>query len=125
VSEPAEIPAALVAIFVTSASLPMIVAVGSNSEVGDGLGWIQILLMGAFPIWGLALGAATVAYHLRRGGTCDTCHRGWTTPAIRVRGTLRRTYWYRVPLSRTGGARSAPAGSCPTRAGRGRAGPAG
>ena len=28
------------------------------------------------PIWGLALGAATLAYHLRRRGTCVTCHRG-------------------------------------------------
>jgi len=69
----AEIPAALVAILVTSASVPLVIGVGEMGDVQDDLGWIQTLLMGAFPVWGLALRAATLAYHLRRRGTCQSC----------------------------------------------------
>lgn len=72
----AEVPAAIVAIFVTSAGVPLIVGVATMQQADDGLGWLQTLLAGAFPLWGLALAAATLAYHLRRRAACDTCHRG-------------------------------------------------
>ncbi|MDG6106198.1 NYN domain-containing protein [Dactylosporangium aurantiacum] len=39
-------------------------------------------------VWGVALGAATIAYHLRRRGTCRRCGRGTTIvrEAVRVAG---------------------------------------
>ncbi len=67
------IPASLVAILVTSA----------------GLMWLRWLILGRFdvesqtwglyvpqlfwPLWGVALGAATLAYYLRRRGPCSQC----------------------------------------------------
>ena len=71
----AEVPATIVAIFVTSAGVPLIMGVATMQQAHDGLGWLQTLLAGAFPLWGLALAAATLAYHLRRRAACDTCHR--------------------------------------------------
>jgi hypothetical protein len=31
--------------------------------------------MAPWPLWGLSLAAATLAYHLRRRGACPVCHR--------------------------------------------------
>lgn len=74
----AVVPGTLVAIFVISAAVPIVesaVRIGAaNGE--DGLGWVQSAIMGSFALWGIALGAATLAYHLRRRGSCVTCHRG-------------------------------------------------
>ncbi|MCG5442364.1 hypothetical protein NIE79_006612 [Micromonospora sp. NIE79] len=67
----AVVPATLVAIAVTAASLGMI---------GQPEFWTGIDLAGfpqrLWPVWGVALGAATYAYHLRRRGTCRRCDRG-------------------------------------------------
>lgn len=73
----AVLPSTLVAIFVLSAAIPIVEGASRISQGnGDSLGWVQAVIMGAFPIWGLALGAATLAYHLRRRGTCEGCHCG-------------------------------------------------
>lgn len=70
----AVVPATLVAISVTAASLGLL----SNPEFwrltgGFSLTGSPMLL---WPLWGVALGAATYAYHLRRRGTCRRCDRG-------------------------------------------------
>ncbi|WFF03085.1 hypothetical protein [Micromonospora sp. WMMD964] len=69
----AVLPAALVAISVTAASLGLL----SNPKFWELTGGLS--LTGApmllWPLWGVALGAATYAYHLRRRGTCRRCGR--------------------------------------------------
>lgn len=74
----AEIPATTVAIFIMSAAVPIVESGARIARNGgeDSLGWLQSAILGSFPIWASALGAATLAYHLRRRGTCLTCHRG-------------------------------------------------
>lgn len=74
----AEIPAALVAVLVMSATIPILRSGSRIAENNgsDGLGWLQSAILGGFPIWAIALGASTLAYHLRRRGTCRACHRG-------------------------------------------------
>jgi hypothetical protein len=62
----ATIPAGLVALAVTAASLAFVTSDGFFTEFGDGPN-LATLPMAFFPLWGVALGAATVAYHLRRG----------------------------------------------------------
>ncbi|MEU8184686.1 hypothetical protein AB0B85_08975 [Micromonospora sp. NPDC049044] len=70
----AVVPATVVAIAVTAATLGLL----SNPEFwrltgGFSLTGAPMLL---WPLWGVALGAATYAYHLRRRGTCRRCGRG-------------------------------------------------
>ncbi|MCX5069417.1 hypothetical protein OOJ91_26580 [Micromonospora lupini] len=70
----AVVPAALVAIAVTAASLGLL----SNPQFyrltgGFSLTGAPMLL---WPVWGAALGAASYAYHLRRRGACRRCGRG-------------------------------------------------
>ncbi|MEV0211755.1 hypothetical protein [Micromonospora sp. ALFpr18c] len=69
----AVVPATLVAIAVTAASLGLL----SNPTFWELTGGIS--LTGApmllWPVWGVALGAATYAYHLRRRGACRRCDR--------------------------------------------------
>jgi len=65
------IPATVVAVLVTSAGMAQLRAlltgqVSLNWGSGPALLW---------PVWGAALGAATLAYHLRRRGHCRHCHR--------------------------------------------------
>lgn len=67
----AVVPATLVAIFVTSASLGLVVEPEFRDLLGDG--HLIILPMALWPLWGVALGAATLAYHLRRRGACRHC----------------------------------------------------
>ncbi len=73
----AEVPATAVAICIMAATIPIMESgariAGKN---GDVFGWLQIAILGSFPIWATALGAATLAYHLRRRGRCAACHRG-------------------------------------------------
>ncbi|WP_406075268.1 hypothetical protein [Micromonospora sp. NBC_01638] len=69
----AVVPATLVAIAVTAATLGLL----SNPEFwqlthGFSLAGAPMLL---WPFWGVALGAATYAYHLRRRGACQRCAR--------------------------------------------------
>ncbi|MEV4655527.1 hypothetical protein [Micromonospora sp. NPDC049301] len=70
----AVVPATLVAVAVTAATLGLF----SNPEFwqlthGFSVTGAPMLL---WPFWGVALGAATYAYHLRRRGACRRCGRG-------------------------------------------------
>jgi hypothetical protein len=69
----AVVPAGLVAVAVTAAGLALL----SQPAVWDGLTDLNvgILPMVLWPVWGIALGAAALAYHLRRRGSCARCGR--------------------------------------------------
>lgn len=41
---------------------------------------LATLPMAVRPLWSVALGAATLAYHLRRRGACPDCGRGGGNP---------------------------------------------
>jgi hypothetical protein len=71
----ATVPATLVAVFVTSASVGFFTADGFLTMfTGEfSLATAPMLL---WPLWGAALGAATLAYHLRRRDACAECGRG-------------------------------------------------
>lgn len=71
------VPGTLVSILVMSATAPILkTGLGIAEANGPGsMGWLQVAILGAFPIWSAALGAATLAYHLRRRGPCPSCHR--------------------------------------------------
>jgi hypothetical protein len=61
----ATVPAGLVALAVTAASLALVTSDGFfTAFVGEPS--LATLPMAFFPLWGVALGTATVAYHLRR-----------------------------------------------------------
>lgn len=70
------VPAVLVCVLVTSAGLMYLrwVVVGRVQLTGDNWGLFVPELL--WPLWGLALGAATFAYYLRRRGPCVECGRG-------------------------------------------------
>lgn len=78
----AVVPAGLVALLVTIAGLMFVrLTLTGGLELGDtplGLGenWAAIAPELLWPIWGVALGAAAVAYYLRRRGICKHCGRG-------------------------------------------------
>ncbi|MGN9911448.1 hypothetical protein ACTMTJ_28195 [Phytohabitans sp. LJ34] len=84
----ATVPATVVAIFITSASLGLLSS-GAMSHLGDEGVWLVAPML-LWPVWGVALGAATLAYHLRRRGTCRVCGAGDqeapTTASPTVRG---------------------------------------
>ena len=65
----AVVPAAFVAAIVLSAGLGLL---SSPQMWTHGVLIIPHLL---WPLWGLALGFAAYAYHLRRRGACATCGR--------------------------------------------------
>jgi hypothetical protein len=70
------IPATVVAVLVTTAGLMYIrvTVLGQlPGEFGDNIATVGPEML--WPVWGLALGAATYAYHLRRRGTCQLCYR--------------------------------------------------
>jgi hypothetical protein len=69
------IPATAVALLVTSAGLMYLrwLAVGRIHLASDT--WGLFVPEFFWPVWGAALGAATLAYHLRRRGRCARCHR--------------------------------------------------
>ena len=70
----ATVPATLVSIFVMSASVAFYAEPDFWGKVAaDGL---MVAPMLAWPFWSLALGAATLAYHLRRRPACGNCGRG-------------------------------------------------
>jgi hypothetical protein len=66
-------PASLVAVMVTSASLGLVTSGDFISLVGTG--GLAVAPMLLWPLWGVALGAATLAYYLRRRGRCPRCGR--------------------------------------------------
>jgi hypothetical protein len=70
------LPASLVAVIVTSAGL-MFIRMLANDRSGalTADGWAPMGPTVLWPVWGLALGIATLGYHLRRRGRCSTCGR--------------------------------------------------
>lgn len=71
----ATVPATVVAVFVTSAAIGFVTADGFRSMISGDLS-MATLPMVLWPFWGVALGAAALAYHLRRRGGCRECGRG-------------------------------------------------
>lgn len=79
----ATVPAALVAILVTTAGLMFVrMVTRSNSaaivpslEINLGENWAAIAPELLWPMWGVALGAAALAYYFRRRGQCPRCGR--------------------------------------------------
>ncbi|MEH1129523.1 hypothetical protein [Micromonospora sp. CPCC 206061] len=67
----AVVPAAIVAVLVTSASLGLASA-GALAKLG-GDSALLVAPMALWPAWGPALGAATLAYYLRRRPACPAC----------------------------------------------------
>ncbi|WP_166844378.1 hypothetical protein [Isoptericola sp. BMS4] len=75
----AVVPASLVAVVVMPAGISMIgmFADGAGPLTGDlATNWAAIVPELFWPLWSVALGAATYAYWLRRRGICRTCGRG-------------------------------------------------
>lgn len=77
------VPAGLVAVLVTSAGLMFWrLSLGGGFELGIGETltledqWAAILPELLWPVWGLALATATLAYYYRRRGNCPICARG-------------------------------------------------
>ncbi len=79
----AVVPAALVAVMVTNAGL-MFVRLTLTGTLGAILGegvlsvenWAALAPELLWPLWGVALGAATLAYYFRRRDECKHCGRG-------------------------------------------------
>lgn len=74
----AVVPATLISVLVTAAGLSLLTAEELYEAMGGGM-W-SLLPQLLWPVWGAALAAATLAYHLRRRGHCRHCHAG-TDPA--------------------------------------------
>ncbi|WP_344007917.1 hypothetical protein, partial [Isoptericola halotolerans] len=73
----AVVPATVVAVAVLPAGVSMIAIGLSEGLFGlDAETWAAVGPAFLWPLWSLALGAATYAYWLRRRGTCRTCGRG-------------------------------------------------
>src|SRR5215216_2088367 len=78
----AVVPASLVAVLVTTAGL-MFVRMTLTGRLGAILGegvlsaenWAALAPELLWPLWGAALGAATLAYYYRRRGKCEHCGR--------------------------------------------------
>ncbi|MEU5786730.1 hypothetical protein ABZ754_03240 [Micromonospora purpureochromogenes] len=70
----AVVPATLVAVAVTAATLGL-VTMPEFWRLGGGFTMASAPML-LWPFWGAALGAATYAYHLRRRGGCARCGRG-------------------------------------------------
>jgi hypothetical protein len=69
----AVVPASLVSVLVTSASLGLL---SSGDLLGEaGTGGLAVAPMLLWPLWGAALATATLAYYLRRRGRCEVCGR--------------------------------------------------
>jgi hypothetical protein len=79
----AVVPASLVSVLVTTAGL-MFVRLTLTGKLGTILGegvlsaenWAALAPELLWPVWGVALGAATLAYYYRRRDTCKHCGRG-------------------------------------------------
>lgn len=67
----ATVPATVVAVLITSASLGLLTS-GAVTELGGAGAWLVAPML-LWPVWGAALGAATLGYHLRRRGACRAC----------------------------------------------------
>ncbi|MEV2267010.1 hypothetical protein [Nonomuraea africana] len=72
------VPATLVAIIITVAGLTYLRrALAGAFDVAEWGAWLPECF---WPLWGAALAAAALAYHLRRRGRCARCLRGGTSP---------------------------------------------
>jgi hypothetical protein len=79
----ASVPAAIVAVIVTSAGLMfwrLVLSGGFTLGTGQTLtledSWAALVPELIWPVWGIALGVAALGYHLRRRGRCGVCGRG-------------------------------------------------
>ena len=79
----AVVPAALVCVLVTTAGLMFVrltLTGGLGAILGEGVlsaeNWAALAPELLWPLWGAALGAATLAYYYRRRGKCKHCGRG-------------------------------------------------
>jgi hypothetical protein len=72
------IPATLVSVLVTAAGIMYVrlAVAGFFNDIFGPESWAAIAPELLWPAWGVALGAATLAYHYRRRGRCATCGRG-------------------------------------------------
>ena len=70
----AVVPATYVALAVIAAGLGLVGSPMGAQMLRERDPWVAIYLL--WPVWGVALGVATYAYHLRRRGSCRTCGRG-------------------------------------------------
>ena len=68
------VPASLVSVIVTSAGLQVVRGFLVNGFPAEG--WATTAPGLLWPVWGGALGAATLAYYYRRRGRCACCGRG-------------------------------------------------
>lgn len=81
------VPASLVTVAVTSAGLMFVrlwlsgtidAIFGPEASVFDAENWATLAPELLWPLWGAALGAATLAYSYRRRGRCRVCGRGFS-----------------------------------------------
>jgi hypothetical protein len=79
----AVVPASLVSVLVTTAGLMFVRLTLTNklsAILGEGTlsaeNWAALAPELLWPLWGVALGAATLAYYYRRRGKCRHCGRG-------------------------------------------------
>jgi hypothetical protein len=76
------IPATFVSVLITSAGLMFVRLVLNGSFPFLSVGWGTVAPELLWPIWGLALGVATLAYYYRRRGKCQYCGRGSKPSAV-------------------------------------------
>jgi hypothetical protein len=74
------VPASIVTLLVTTAGLMFVrlLLTGRFSDAfvfAEDVGWIALAPELLWPVWGVALGAAVLAYHLRRRSRCERCGR--------------------------------------------------
>ncbi|MEU0156247.1 hypothetical protein [Micromonospora fulviviridis] len=74
----AVVPATLVAVSVTAATLGLLTK-PEFWQIGHEFSLASAPML-LWPVWGVALGAATLAYHLRRRGACARCRRPVSRP---------------------------------------------
>ncbi|HEU0041734.1 MAG TPA: hypothetical protein VFQ15_05230 [Jiangellaceae bacterium] len=73
----AVVPATFVSVIVFNGGTSMIIASSGDGVLAlDAENWAALGPVLLWPVWGIALGAATLAYYLRRRGQCSTCGRG-------------------------------------------------
>jgi hypothetical protein len=70
------VPATFVAVAVTSAGLTVDRLLITERDTLPMEDIAAVVPMAPWPLWGIALAAATLAYHLRRRGGCRVCHGG-------------------------------------------------
>jgi hypothetical protein len=87
----ATVPATLVAVFVTSASVGFLTADGFLTMFTGGVS-LATLPMLLWPLWGVALAAAALAYYLRRRLPCADCGRGGDPSVGLVRARTADAY---------------------------------